>query len=169
MTELAFDELGFNKHVDEGGTLVSVLATDEYSFNMIGDQICMTIDFHDGIIERLEQVLQEKYKSVGLLVKIEVAEGENGKGHGDRLMTVFKSQVSAKTDVDILFARIENKQAEGFCLRSFYEKRGFEAIKMDQSSLLMANKGQAKVIEGEIFPHRKIANESRDVLYTINI
>lgn len=150
------DEIGFAKYKDSDCELVAVLGVDEDSYEMLTDQIDMTIDFNDYFLERLHEVLRENYDRVGCLVKIEVHPDKKGMGLGHQMMSCYEQDIGSQSDVDILFARITNPQEKGFSLRKFYQDRGFEPIKVDDGSLLMANKGQAKEIMRHLGLHRAI-------------
>ncbi|MGD1527020.1 hypothetical protein [Vibrio owensii] len=145
---------GFAKYKSDCCELVAVLASDEDSFEMLEDQIDMTIDFNDHFLERLHNVLQEQFSRVGCLVKIEVDEQAKGNGLGASMMDCFDRDIGSQTEVDILFARINNPQHKGFSLRTFYEKRGYEPIRFEDGSLLMANKGKASELIQLLGLHR---------------
>lgn len=156
MKNIYQEEGGFQKIETNFGSLTTVIADDEFSHEMLSDQISMTIDFNDTFIEKLEDILRTKYAKVGLLVKIEVEDEYKGRGKGTALMKDFKDSVSDKTDVDILFARIRNKQNAGFNLQDFYKSHGFDPVFVSEDSLLMINKNQGQKILEEILPHKVI-------------
>lgn len=159
MKHIYTEEGGFQRMEAPYGSLVTVVAGDESSHEMLSDQVNMTIDFNDNFLESLFTVLQDKYENVGLLVKIEVGEEHRGSGKGNSLMNDFSNDVSAKTDVDILFARINNKQKEGFKLKEFYQKHGFDPVWISEGNMLMVNKGKGPEILKQIFPNRSYDND----------
>lgn len=153
----------FFKKSSRDVTVVGVLATDEYSLMEMKDQVDMTIDFNDNFLEKFFDYMEAQYGSIGCLVKIEVDEQSRGKGFGNTGMAWYQESVGNHTDVDILFARIENKQLNGFNLKKFYEKHGFEAVKYSEGNLLMINKGQAEKIREALIPSAR--NSLEDVGY----
>jgi GNAT superfamily N-acetyltransferase len=140
----------------EQGEVCGVIASCDDSYEMMEDQIYMTIDFNDNYVEKLLDLLQKNYKKSGLLVKVEVNEESRGKGFGADLVDTYTDSIGKFTEVDILFARIKNKQKDGFKLQEFYEKRGYEPVKFSENNLLMINKGQAKIIIEQMSPKNNI-------------
>lgn len=154
------NETGFGRIKEEAYDLAVVIANNEESLDMLTDQVNMTIDFNDLFLEKLFAKMNERYGSIGALIKIEVSDNAKGTGVGSKLMELFESDVSSKTEVDLLFARINNKQRKGFSLKKFYENRGFEAVKYSEGNLLMVNKGQAKIIMDDMNIARQNQNEN---------
>ena len=154
------NETGFGCIKEEDYDLVAVIANNEDSLDTLKDQVDMTIDFNDSFLEKLFEKMNERYGSIGALIKIQVSDNARGIGIGSKLMESFESDVSSKTEVDLLFARINNNQRKGFSLKKFYENRGFEAVKYSEGNLLMVNKGQAKVIMDDMNLARENRNEN---------
>lgn len=149
-------ETGHCRYKNDNVDLVAVLAECEYSMEALIDQVDMTIDFNDYFLEKFFEKLSDKYSRIGCLVKIEVDEESKGKGLGNKLMNCFERDISSKTEIDILFARVKNKQKKGFNLKKFYEKRGFEAVKFSEENLLMVNKGQANLLKKELGLEKRV-------------
>lgn len=154
------DETSFYVGGDEQCQIKAVLADTEEGMDELMDSIDMTIDWPDVLLDRLREALCELKGPIGLLVKVDVDESLRGQGRGGALVNEYLKEIGSKSQVDILFARVDNEQATGIDLRSFYQSRGFESVSKCSGSLLMVNKGYRAHILERIWPHR--ANKLED-------
>ena len=122
-------------------------------FHVISDSVSMTSDFDETPHwVPCEDHLVKCFQRVGMLTKIFVHDEHRGANHGNAMMQCFMTEISANTDIDILFARIDNGQRPGFCLQTFYEGYGFESVIKIGGELLMVNKGHANELRKLLLP-----------------
>lgn len=95
--------------------------------------------------------MDDNYEKIGFLGSILIKEDHRGKGLGKEFMEDFMEKISSKSDIDFLFARIDNPQLNNFKLDKFYKKYGFESVIYNNSEMLMVNKGQKQKIALEVF------------------
>lgn len=135
----------------EGGQLkasFSSSCSDRGAMMLLLEQLC---DFNSNQLNNLLMFFDERFEKIGFLGSIHVEKEARGTGVGRELMTEFQDNIASKTEVDFLFARIDNPQQEGFDLMEFYEKLGFEPVKYSKGEMLMVNKGHAAEIKRDVF------------------
>jgi ribosomal protein S18 acetylase RimI-like enzyme len=133
------------------GRLTCVFSEGFDDRSQLSLQIEKLSDFDLDLSSFLLMYIEEKFEKIGFLGSVYIDGNDRGKGIGKHLMNEFENKVSSKTDIDFLYARIDNPQDKGFDLFEFYEKRGFEAVKYSNGELLMVNKGHANEIKREVF------------------
>lgn len=138
---------GYLNFENENGFLKTVLSTNEEEREYIEDSIAMNSDMSDEKIDKIFKYFNEKILKVGFIVALEVKETSKGNGVGRKFMDCFKSEVMEYTDVDILLARTQNKQSEGFNLELFYEKYGFKGVALEDGDMLMVSKGYENILD----------------------
>lgn len=138
---------------NEFGEMKAAVGTVFDGYSSLCDSIASTVDFNESLSNIILMIFEAEELTVGMLSKIEVFEGHRGNGHGKAMFSRFIQNISSKTDVDIIFARIENRQLPGFSLQRFYEKEGFEPVLKSYGELLMANKGYAKILKEALLAH----------------
>lgn len=80
------------------------------------------------------------------------------------LVDEYIQSIGSQSEVDVLFARVDNEQPTGIDLRAFYESRGFESVHKCDGSLLMVNKGYKAHFVDKLLPHRAYAPSEVDAL-----
>ena len=142
------------------GEMRAVLARTVDEHECVLDTMSATSDFNDNWISCIFQYLEENQLRVGLLTKIFVAPKARGQGHGRELLQAFMQNISAYSDIDLLLARISNRQADGFSLLRFYGDQGFEPIRFNCGDMLMANKQHAAALQKILDIHHPIRRAS---------
>lgn len=151
---------------NEYGELRAALSGPGSDYTEICDSIDSTTDFNEHVTNIVLMAMESKQLTVGILTKIEVFDAHRGNGYGRSMFDKFMSEISSSTHVDLIFARVDNRQRPGFSLQDFYAKAGFEPVLKSCGDLLMVNKGYAKEFKDIIFQHcplgvlRSIADES---------
>lgn len=130
----------------DGGFINTILAinnsnNEDYFEDAISDAMYATSDYEEDYLDKLTEYLQKNHDLVGMVSNLLVPEEKRGEGIGNKLMAKFCDQIMANSDIDILLARVEKKQKDGFDLEKFYEKFGFKAVHKSDEDLLMVSKG----------------------------
>lgn len=131
----------FKEYKINDSYLKAIIANNEEEIESISDSISMNSDISDSKLEKIIEYFQENNLKVGFISSFEVEAENRGQGLGKQLIEKFKEDIVSKTDVDILLARNNNKQNEGFNLETFYQKNGFKSVLLESGDLLMATKG----------------------------
>lgn len=151
---------------NEYGEMRAVISPPEDFYSDVCYSIDLTSDFDESITNIVLMALEAKGFTIGMLIKIEVVSSHRGSGHGRALLSEYMDKIVPNTDVDLLFARVDNRQQPGFSLQDFYERAGFEPVIKSSGDLLMVNKGFAKELKQLISEHaplgalRRIEDES---------
>jgi len=149
----------FKEFTTNNGVLKAIYARNYLEIESIEDSMLMNSDLSENKIEKINKYFIDNNLKVEIISSFGVNEDSAGKGEGRTLMNQFKGEIMSKTDVDILLARNNNKQAKGFVLEDFYKKYGFKAIALEDGDMLMATKGYDVVLEDllELEKERSIA------------
>lgn len=137
----------FKEYKINSSYLKAIIANNEEEIESISDSISMNSDISDSKLEKIIEYFQENNLKVGFISSFEVEVESRGQGIGKQLIETFKKNIVSKTDVDILLARNNNKQNEGFDLEKFYQKNGFKSVLLESGDLLMATKGYDLVLD----------------------
>ncbi len=137
----------FKEYKINNSYLKAIIANNEEEIESISDSISMNSDISDFKLEKIIEYFQENNLKVGFISSFEVEAENRGQGLGKQLIEKFKEDIVSKTDVDILLARNNNKQNEGFDLEKFYQKNGFKSVLLESGDLLMATKGYDLVLD----------------------
>ena len=140
-------EKEFKEYKINSSYLKAIIANNEEEIESISDSISMNSDISDSKLEKIIEYFQENNLKVGFISSFEVEVENRGQGIGKQLIETFKKDIVSKTDVDILLARNNNKQNEGFDLEKFYQKNGFKSVLLESGDLLMATKGYDLVLD----------------------
>lgn len=97
-------------------------------------------------INALFYYLDDFTPSIGMVGSVLVDRSARGKGVGSNLMDQYMKEISSHTDIDILFARTDGPQRDGFSLEAFYQGYGFKAVHKSCGELLMVTKGHEEAI-----------------------
>lgn len=118
---------------DEIGNLfLTINDTSAFPIEVLSDLQCVMADM--GI------------NHVGLLNILHVDTAQRGTGIGKELVQSYCDKIASHTDIDLVFARVENPQTTGIDLEAFYEQFGFESTFYAAGELLMVTKGKADQI-----------------------
>ena len=134
--------------VDEGKSKLIAYRTENSDdvgklFLTIND----TSGFPMDLLSDLQCVVDDAgFTDIGLLNVLQVDQECRGQGLGKKLVQSYCDQIAPKTDIDLVFARVENIQATGLDLEKFYESFGFQAAFFAAGEALMVNKGKADMI-----------------------
>lgn len=121
--------------------LKAVRSTSYETFHEVVDQVDQTSDYPEKLINYILMELENSFQKVGFLAKIYVEDAHRGQGIGRAFMKEYMDNVSPDTEIDFLFARYNNKQADGFDLIEFYKSYGFEPVRSFNDEMLMVSKG----------------------------
>lgn len=106
-----------------------------------------TSAFPVDVLSDLELIIENAgYTNIGLLNVLQVDSACRGKGLGKQLVNAYCERISPRTDIDLIFARIEAPQETGLDLEKFYEGFGFQTAFYAAGEALMVNKGAADMI-----------------------
>lgn len=119
--------------------LLIVKDAKQNNYSDIFDAVSMTSEITECLEDCLLDFCNQECSSVGFLAKIAIDKTYRGQGIGNDLMQFFNI-ANKETDMNFLLAKIKNKQANGFCLKTFYEKFGFKPVIESCDELLMVNK-----------------------------
>lgn len=114
----------------------------------IGKIACSIVGVNDRFSHHILCFVEEHFDRVGFLSSVHVDRSERGRGVGSRLLDMFVEKTK-DCELVFLFARVSNPQAQGFCLQSFYESKGFRAIDEVDGELLMVSEGQVNLFRNE--------------------
>ena len=117
---------------DIGDLFLTINDTSAFPIDVLSDLQCVMADMG--------------FNSVGLLNILHVDPEHRGTGMGKQLVQSYCDKIAKHTDIDMVFARIENPQATGIDLELFYEKFGFESAFYASGELLMVTKNNAEQI-----------------------
>ena len=129
------------------GELRTIYGTNRLEIESIEDSISQNSEMSESKIEKMTKYFIKNKLKVGFISGLEVYGNSRGKGEGTKLMNQFKDKIMNNSDVDILLARTNKEQAEGFVLEKFYEKYGFKGIVLEDGDLLMVTKGYDIILE----------------------
>jgi ribosomal protein S18 acetylase RimI-like enzyme len=135
------------KFKSEKGELNAIIAIEDYEIDEISDSFAMNSDISESKLDLIFDYLREHNLKVGFISSFEVSEEYRGQGAGRELMNLFNEQVAKTTDIDLLFARNNNKQKEGFNLEDFYKRNGFRSVFLESGDILMVTKGYDKIFD----------------------
>lgn len=135
------------KFKSEKGELNAIIAIEDYEIDEISDSFAMNSDISESKLDLIFDYLREHNLKVGFISSFEVSEEYRGQGAGRELMNLFNEQVAKTTDIDLLFARNNNKQKEGFNLEDFYKRNGFKSVFLESGDILMVTKGYEKIFD----------------------
>lgn len=131
----------------EKGELNAIIAIEDYEIDEISDSFAMNSDISESKLDLIFDYLREHNLKVGFISSFEVSEEYRGQGAGRELIDLFDEQVAKTTDIDLLFARNNNKQKEGFNLEEFYKRNGFKSVFLESGDILMVTKGYDKIFD----------------------
>ena len=131
----------------EKGELNAIIAIEDYEIDEISDSFAMNSDISESKLDLIFDYLREHNLKVGFISSFEISEEYRGQGAGRELIDLFNEQVAKITDIDLLFARNNNKQKEGFNLEEFYKRNGFKSVFLESGDILMATKGYDKIFD----------------------
>tara|TARA_Y100001960_G_C14782601_1_gene888015 strand:- start:7968 stop:8558 length:591 start_codon:yes stop_codon:yes gene_type:complete len=131
----------------EKGELNAIIAIEDYAIDEISDSFSMNSDISESKLDLIFDYLREHNLKVGFISSFEISEEYRGQGAGRELIDLFNEQVAKITDIDLLFARNNNKQKEGFNLEEFYKRNGFKSVFLESGDILMATKGYDKIFD----------------------
>lgn len=131
----------------EKGELNAIIAIEDYEIDEISDSFAMNSEISESKLDLIFDYLREHNLKVGFISSFEVAEEYRGQGAGRELIDLFNEQVAKTTDIDLLFARNNNKQKEGFNLENFYKRNGFKSVFLESGDILMVTKGYDKIFD----------------------
>lgn len=135
------------KFKSEKGELNAIIAIEDYEIDEISDSFAMNSDISESKLDLIFDYLREHKLKVGFISSFEVSEEYRGQGAGRELIDLFNEQVTKTTDIDLLFARNNNKQKEGFNLEDFYKRNGFKSVFLESGDILMVTKGYDKIFD----------------------
>jgi hypothetical protein len=149
----------FKEFTTNNGVLKAIYATNYLEIESIEDGMLMNSDLSESKIEKINKYFIDNNLKVGFISSLGVNKENASNGEGRILMNQFKNEIMSNTDVDILLARHNNEQADGFVLEDFYKKYGFKAIALEDGDMLMVTKGYDVVLEDllELKKERSIA------------
>lgn len=127
--------------------LKAFFSKNEEQRELIEDNFHANTDISEYKVELIFEYINKKELNVAFISDFNVPKELAGKGIGTELINKFKKDSKEGFDFEILFARSENKQQEGFVLEEFYEKHGFKSVLLEFGDILMVTKGYELIFE----------------------
>jgi GNAT superfamily N-acetyltransferase len=137
----------FQEIKENNGILKFFISKNQYEFSEL---IIGMDDFSDVNRNKLSDIscfLEDNYSRIGFVASIHVEKELRSTGIGGKLFNKFQDETKDVTEVDLLFARVDIPQKDGFDLKTFYKKRGFESVFycQDSGEMLMVNKNKSNM------------------------
>jgi GNAT superfamily N-acetyltransferase len=123
------------------GYLDAVFADGQEDYDILLGAISETTSFDDHAINALFHYLEDVDMSVSMASRIHVHQEYRGQGHGAEMMKKYLKEFELKTDIDILFARVDTPQNNGLSLIGFYQQLGYNPVHKSNGDFLMVTKG----------------------------
>lgn len=131
-----------NETLEKYAEIKGVSVTDMSDFGVI----CLELDRYtilpDEFANHFLMFIEQYQSSCAMLSVLHVDEVDRGKGIGRNLVKSF-NQVTKDIDFKFVVARKHIKQREGFNLKDFYKRQGFESIFETEDEWVMVNKEKA--------------------------
>jgi Acetyltransferase (GNAT) family. len=140
---------------NQHGRIEAAFSTRYEEFRDVVNMVGEMSGANEEKINSLLCFVEDRFQRVGFIGSVLVDKDKRGEGFGAALLKEYLNTVGKKTEMDFLFARIENPQKKGFSLLEFYKKHGFEPVMISNGELLMVNKNHANEIKNELFPRVK--------------
>lgn len=136
--------------IEDKGYLKSLFVNDIEELELIKDNVDMNSDFREFFIDGVFEYIEKNNLSVSMITDFRVYLESQGQGIGSRLINEYKEKIMNKSDIDILIARTNNQQKDGFVLEEFYKRYGFESLDYSDGDILMVSKKHCIKLEREL-------------------
>jgi N-acetylglutamate synthase-like GNAT family acetyltransferase len=126
------------------GKVIGTKSNNSTEQNLIVDMVSFYSNYDSEILNNFLMIIEEEYEKISFLASLHIKKEYRGSGKGSEFFNIYLDTCTQDTEMDFLFAKIDTPQQNNFCLQSFYEKKGFEAVYYSCGELLMVNKKQSE-------------------------